>query len=115
MEVMANRWQHLRLLPPLGDGEAEEDGAMVMPWAVARSKLNGRSSLSSSEEEDAMVEMLRAMEFGSTSFHSCFHRVLSFLRGARSFLRVVVGGRLIFDYVGSIMIFKSHLRLIWKM
>ena len=32
-----------------------------------------------------MVKMLRAMEFGSTSFH----RVISFLRGARSFLRVV--------------------------
>jgi hypothetical protein len=33
---MADRWQDFRLLPPPGDGEAEEDGVMVIPWAVAR-------------------------------------------------------------------------------
>jgi hypothetical protein len=30
IEVMADRWQDLRLLPPPGSGEAEEDGVMVM-------------------------------------------------------------------------------------
>jgi hypothetical protein len=30
MEVMADRWQDFRLLPPPGDGEEEEDGVMVM-------------------------------------------------------------------------------------
>jgi hypothetical protein len=33
---MADRWQDFRLLPPPGDGEAEEDGVMVIPGAVAR-------------------------------------------------------------------------------
>jgi hypothetical protein len=28
MEVMANRWQDFRLLPPPGYGEAEEDGVI---------------------------------------------------------------------------------------
>jgi hypothetical protein len=45
---MADRWQDFRLLPPPGDGEAEEDGVMVIPWAVARPCRRRR-----------MVEMLR--------------------------------------------------------
>jgi hypothetical protein len=73
MEVMADRWQDFRLLPPPGDGEAEEDGVMVMysSLPLSRDAVGCGSELKlvytmgyrkTRWWGDDMVEMLRAMD-----------------------------------------------------